>query len=341
MLGKPQKVEQIGDTYIPYQVFRDYVRGLAESAFRGSSYSLLAHNCNTFSNDLCQFLSGCYIPKYILDLPQEFLSTPLGQTIAPLIDRIGGSETSGNFLFEPHINQGPASDPEFDELNSQIEEARLQSLALTERRNEIKEKLAKKERKKEKKRKKVHFKEETTSECSSGSGENRTMSEANGTNGDAIIIPSEMLPSEQALEDEEREREEEAERKKQREPVIVFNTIDPKVELDALVQHLDGKLTVEEQQALEELHQYLLLGEGSWALGEGFLIFVERVLRDDAVSSEVRVHLLRALANAALKDDVILLLHQDRRDHVLMNYAHDIEKHSIEEQQALTLFVSI
>lgn len=55
---------------------------------RGSCYSLLKHNCNTFSEDLCQFLCGASIPKYILDLPQEFLSTPLGQSLGPLIGMI-------------------------------------------------------------------------------------------------------------------------------------------------------------------------------------------------------------------------------------------------------------
>jgi hypothetical protein len=30
----------------------------------------------------------------------------------------------------------------------------------------------------------------------------------------------------------------------------------------------------EEQQSLEELHQYMLEDEGSWALGDGFLNFV-------------------------------------------------------------------
>ena len=34
VLGNPTKVEQIGDTFIPYQVFKDYLRGLAESSFR-------------------------------------------------------------------------------------------------------------------------------------------------------------------------------------------------------------------------------------------------------------------------------------------------------------------
>lgn len=47
------------------------------------------------------------------------------------------------------------------------------------------------------------------------------------------------------------------------------------------------------------------------------------------------------LAAAALKDDVILLLHQDRREHVLMNYSHDVDRLSVEEQEALALFVSL
>lgn len=103
---------------------------------------------------------------------------------------------------------------------------------------------------------------------------------------------------------------------------------------------VDGNLSEDEQLALEELHQYLLLGDGCWALSDVFLVFVGRVLNDPQVSTEARVHLLRALASAALKDDIILLLHQDRRDHVMMNYMLEIEKIKPEEQQAIALFVS-
>lgn len=52
---------------------------------RGSSYHLFNNNCNTFSEDLAQFLCGTSIPKYILDLPHEVLSTPFGQALAPLV----------------------------------------------------------------------------------------------------------------------------------------------------------------------------------------------------------------------------------------------------------------
>lgn len=111
------------------------------------------------------------------------------------------------------------------------------------------------------------------------------------------------------------------------------------MELEALVKLVDGQLSKEEETSIEELHQYLIEGEGSWALGDNFLVFVGRILQDPNISTETRVHLLRALAFAALKDDIILLLHQDRRDHVLMNYAQDIDRRAPEEQQGMALFV--
>lgn len=41
-----------------------------------------------------------------------------------------------------------------------------------------------------------------------------------------------------------------------------------------MVKLLDGKLTKEEETNIEELYQYLVQGEGSWALGDNFLVFV-------------------------------------------------------------------
>lgn len=115
-----------------------------------------------------------------------------------------------------------------------------------------------------------------------------------------------------------------------------------KTELECLVKLLDGKIYKEEEVAMEELHQYLIEDDGSWALGDNFLVFVQRVLRDvQAFSPDTRIHMIRTLAYAALKDDVIIILHQDRRDHTLMNFAQDIDKHTPEEQQAWAMFVSL
>ena len=43
---------------------------------------------------------------------------------------------------------------------------------------------------------------------------------------------------------------------------------------------------------------------------------------------------------AALKEDIILVLHQDRREHVFMNYAYNFDRLPVDEQKALALFVS-
>ena len=39
-------------------------------------------------------------------------------------------------------------------------------------------------------------------------------------------------------------------------------------------------------------------------------------------------------------DDCVLILHMDRKDHILMNYAQQIDRLPIFEQEAVALFVS-
>lgn len=147
------------------------------------------------------------------------------ESLSIFIEQIssGASENGGNFSYEPQITARDQS-PGFDELNSEIEKARLQSIALERSRSAIKEKIAKKEKKKDKKKKKKII---TSSDSESGIN---NMSEVDATeqvNGAASnqLIP-EMLPSQRQLEDDAREREEEEERKKNREPAIVFKDID-------------------------------------------------------------------------------------------------------------------
>ncbi|XP_014244423.1 uncharacterized protein LOC106663816 isoform X4 [Cimex lectularius] len=138
----------------------------------------------------------------------------------------------------------------------------------------------------------------------------------------------------------EEERLEREERKKNREPPIVYkDAVDVHIEFDALVGLIDGKLNEEEQQSLEELHQYMLQDEGSWALGDSFLVFIGRLLTDPSLGDEASMRCLNVLSAAALKDDVILMLHQDRRQHILMNYAHDVDRLPLPQQRSLTLFI--
>lgn len=70
------------------------------------------------------------------------------------------------------------------------------------------------------------------------------------------------------------------------------------------------------------------------------IFLIGRLLHDQEFPLEVRIRILNILAAAALKDDVILVLHQDRKEHILMNYAFEIDRLTPEEQCAIALFVS-
>lgn len=76
------------------------------------------------------------------------------------------------------------------------------------------------------------------------------------------------------IEAEERKELEEL-RNKQRDPPITFkDSVNVKEEFTSFEGLVDGKLNAEEKQSLEELRQYMIMDEGSWALGDGFLNFV-------------------------------------------------------------------
>ncbi|XP_071318642.1 desumoylating isopeptidase 1b isoform X2 [Trachinotus anak] len=98
-LGEPDSIVDLGFTEVPAEIFTEYLTSLAESTFRGDKYNLFEHNCNTFSNEVAQFLTGKKIPSYITDLPSEVLSTPFGRALRPLLDSIvinpGGSNITG------------------------------------------------------------------------------------------------------------------------------------------------------------------------------------------------------------------------------------------------------
>lgn len=56
--------------------------------YRNDKYDLFLHNCNAFSNEVAQFLTGKKIPSYITDLPQEVMSTPFGAMIAQFFENV-------------------------------------------------------------------------------------------------------------------------------------------------------------------------------------------------------------------------------------------------------------
>ena len=61
--------------------------------------------------------------------------------------------------------------------------------------------------------------------------------------------------------------------------------------------------------------------------------------RFQAWPSDGRVAMLRLMAYGAGEDDIVLILHMDRKDHLLMNYAQKFDRLPTKEQEALTLLV--
>ncbi|KAI9563602.1 hypothetical protein GHT06_011066 [Daphnia sinensis] len=324
ILGQPNQIHPLGVTQIPFAIFVDYVQGLADSTFRPDAYNLLRHNCNNFSNELAQFLCGNSIPQHILDLPTEVLSTPFGQSLQPLLDSLSASSSQGGIPVLPldldggrrSVNRAPS--PGAVALERAIEDARRDSLKLEERRNTILEKVEKLEKKKAKKQ----LQQERQSSSSSTSAPEKKMADASEANS-------------------AREGSEEENSKAPREPPIVFkDLIDVRKEYESLAECIAKVGQDDDHQSMAELKQYVIDDEGSWALGDNFLLFIAKWLNDDKPCNDrLRVQLLTVLASAALKDDVILILHQDRRDHVLMNYAHNIDRLPMSEQEALALFM--
>lgn len=78
--GTPFRIVDLGMTHVPEEVFEEYLQEISPR-YTGATYSLLSHNCNNFSNEVAQFLVGTTIPDYILRLPNEVMSSPMGALI--------------------------------------------------------------------------------------------------------------------------------------------------------------------------------------------------------------------------------------------------------------------
>jgi hypothetical protein len=82
--GAPLRVEALGTTEVDEEMFRDFLREV-QPRYTSETYNLLRHNCNNFTSEAAMFLVGKDIPQQILDLPDVFLSTEIGQALGPML----------------------------------------------------------------------------------------------------------------------------------------------------------------------------------------------------------------------------------------------------------------
>ena len=75
--GTPVRVVDLGITHVPKDLFEEYLQEITPR-YTSETYNVLHHNCNSFSNEVAQFLVGTTIPDYILQLPNEVMNSPMG-----------------------------------------------------------------------------------------------------------------------------------------------------------------------------------------------------------------------------------------------------------------------
>ncbi|KAL4558582.1 hypothetical protein LXL04_036783 [Taraxacum kok-saghyz] len=110
--GVPLKVIELGVTHVPKDVFEMYLQEISPR-YTQETYSLLSHNCNNFSSEVAQFLVGTSIPDYILNLPNEVMSSPMGALIMPMIQNLETTLRSGAVPQAPQFKPSqPNSTPQ-------------------------------------------------------------------------------------------------------------------------------------------------------------------------------------------------------------------------------------
>ncbi|KAL9272847.1 Desumoylating isopeptidase 1-like protein [Drosera capensis] len=108
--GTPIRVVELGVTHIPQEVFEGYLEEISPR-YTAETYSLLTNNCNNFSNEVAQFLVGVSIPNYILQLPNEVMSSPMGAVILPMIQQLEATMRSGAVPQAPQFRPQPFVQP--------------------------------------------------------------------------------------------------------------------------------------------------------------------------------------------------------------------------------------
>eukprot|EP00898_Chlorokybus_atmophyticus_P001414 jgi/Chlat1/2273/Chrsp17S02576 len=106
--GRPLETVLLGRTNLPQEVFADFLEDLS-LRFSPTSYSLLTNNCNNFTNEVAEFLTGNGIPAHITGLPNDVLSTPFGAMLAPLVQQFETAMGLGANVQPLHAASAPST----------------------------------------------------------------------------------------------------------------------------------------------------------------------------------------------------------------------------------------
>lgn len=106
----PIEVQSLGRTSASKDEFDQWcLNAMRTGQYSAEAYDLLNRNCNNFSHDAA--LQGLRlsrgVPDWILQVPQRFLSSPMGQMVRPMLEQM--QVTSGGSSAAPFANASAAS----------------------------------------------------------------------------------------------------------------------------------------------------------------------------------------------------------------------------------------
>ena len=121
--GNPVQKIPLGNTELPKELFIDFLKDISPG-FTVATYNIFTNNCNNFTDVCANFLVGEGIPAYIVNLPQEFQSTPMGSQMMGMFGNMNNPAMNGTPLFDPRAMEG-GSNPQALNFNNQTTQGDL------------------------------------------------------------------------------------------------------------------------------------------------------------------------------------------------------------------------
>ena len=86
----PIEIQSLGHTSCTQSEFEAWCRTQAQGRFSVTSYDLLTRNCNNFTEEAARegLRLNRGVPSWILEVPQKFLSSPMGMMVRPMLEQM-------------------------------------------------------------------------------------------------------------------------------------------------------------------------------------------------------------------------------------------------------------
>ena len=102
--GQPIKKTDMGTTELSVQDLFEYLQAIKDK-YSFNTYHVFENNCNHFTNDICEFLTGSPIPDYITNQIKEYKDTPIGKFIMGMQVNLNNNHDNYNVSYNGYVNQ--------------------------------------------------------------------------------------------------------------------------------------------------------------------------------------------------------------------------------------------